>query len=251
MLTSLIEYLEYFGSILPLNNNDNLYNWCKNLKSCVETLNSWGVDFKRHEEEGIIPYIKKYNDHVDNILVRAPGSEYIQLNRTILLNELNELNDIKYIEKYFNASITLNIILVFSIILMIDINIIDIPVTILKNVCNNLLSYAGYKPEDIEYYNDNYVITEDILKIKQELRKFKKEVNKTIKTDIFNISMDLNNIKNNKDNDRHIKSNKEYVEFHEYKRELFNMKDNIKILTNDISTLKRNMVLCISDNDKL
>lgn len=134
---------------------------------------------------------------------------------------------------------------------MIDINIIDIPVTILKNVCNNLLSYAGYKPEDIEYYNDNYVITEDILKIKQELRKFKKEVNKTIKTDIFNISMDLNNIKKNRDDDRCIKSNKEYVEFHEYKREIFNMKDNIKILTNDISTLKRNMVLCITDNDKL
>ena len=63
--------------------------------------------------------------------------------------------------------------------------------------------------------------------------------------------MDINNIKNNKDNDRYIKSNKEYVEFHEYKREIFNMKDNIKILTNDISTLKRNMVLCISDNDKM
>ena len=214
MLTSLIEYLEYL-SPRP-NNNDELYHW--------------------------------YIDHVDNIMVRAPGSEYIQLNRTILLNELN---DIKYIEKYFNASITLNIILIFSIILMIDINIIDIPVTILKNVCNNLLSYAGYKPEDIEYYNDNYVITEDILKIKQELRKFKKEVNKTIKTDIFNISMDLNNIKNNKDNDRCIKGNKEYVEFHEYKRDIFNMKDNIKILTNDISTLKRNMVLCITDNDKM
>lgn len=204
MLTSLIEYLEYFESTLP--------------------------------------------PHVDNIMVRAPGSDHIQLNRTILLNELNELNDI---EKYFNASIILNIILVFSIILMIDINIIDIPVTILKNVCNNLLSYAGYKPEDIEYYNDNYVITEDILKIKQELRKFKKEVNKTIKTDIFNISMDLNNIKKNRDDDICIKSNKEYVEFNEYKREIFNMKDNIKILTNDISTLKRNMVLCITDNDKL
>lgn len=204
MLTSLIEYLEYFESTLP--------------------------------------------PHVDNIMVRAPGSDHIQLNRTILLNELNELNDI---EKYFNASIILNIILVFSIILMIDINIIDIPVTILKNVCNNLLSYAGYKPEDIEYYNDNYVITEDILKIKQELRKFKKEVNKTIKTDIFNISMDLNNIKKNRDDDICIKSNKEYVEFNEYKREIFNMKDNIKILTNDISTLKRNMVLCITDNDKM
>ena len=38
-----------------------------------------------------------------------------------------------------------------------DIKIIDIPLTLLKQLCDNLLSYAGYKPEDIEYYNDNYV----------------------------------------------------------------------------------------------
>lgn len=163
----------------------------------------------------------------------------------------NELNDIKYKENYINALITLNIILVFSIILMMDIKIIDIPLTLLKQLCDNLLSYAGYKPEDIEYYNENYVITEDILKIKQELRKFKKEVNKTIKTDIFNISMDLNNIKKTRNNVIYGDETKEYVEYYKYKRELFNIKDNIKILTNDISTLKRNMVLCISDNDKM
>jgi hypothetical protein len=163
----------------------------------------------------------------------------------------NELNDIKYKENYINALITLNIILVFSIILMMDIKIIDIPLTLLKQLCDNLLSYAGYKPEDIEYYNDNYVITEDILKVKQDFRKFKKEINKKLQTDIFNISMDLNNIKKTRNNIIYGDETKEYVEYYKYKRELFNIKDNIKILTNDISTLKRNMVLCISDNDKM
>ena len=163
----------------------------------------------------------------------------------------NELNDIKYKENYINALITLNIILVFSIILMMDIKIIDIPLTLLKQLCDNLLSYAGYKPEDIEYYNENYVITEDILKVKQDFRKFKKEINKKLQTDIFNISMDLNNIKKTRNNIIYGDETKEYVEYYKYKRELFNIKDNIKILTNDISTLKRNMVLCISDNDKM
>ena len=163
----------------------------------------------------------------------------------------NELNDIKYKENYINALITLNIILVFSIILMMDIKIIDIPLTLLKQLCDNLLSYAGYKPEDNEYYNENYVITEDILKVKQDFRKFKKEINKKLQTDIFNISMDLNNIKKTRNNIIYGDETKEYVEYYKYKRELFNIKDNIKILTNDISTLKRNMVLCISDNDKM
>ena len=163
----------------------------------------------------------------------------------------NELNDIKYKENYINALITLNIILVFSIILMMDIKIIDIPLTLLKQLCDNLLSYAGYKPEDNEYYNENYVITEDILKVKQDFRKFKKEINKKLQTDIFNISMDLNNIKKTRNNVIYGDETKEYVEYYKYKRELFNIKDNIKILTNDISTLKRNMVLCISDNDKM
>ena len=163
----------------------------------------------------------------------------------------NKLNDIKYKENYINALITLNIILVFSIILMMDIKIIDIPLTLLKQLCDNLLSYAGYKPEDIEYYNENYVITEDILKVKQDFRKFKKEINKKLQTDIFNISMDLNNIKKTRNNIIYGDETKEYVEYYKYKRELFNIKDNIKILTNDISTLKRNMVLCISDNDKM
>lgn len=163
----------------------------------------------------------------------------------------NELNDIKYKENYINALITLNIILVFSIILMMDIKIIDIPLTLLKQLCDNLLSYVGYKPEDIEYYNENYVITEDILKVKQDFRKFKKEINKKLQTDIFNISMDLNNIKKTRNNIIYGDETKEYVEYYKYKRELFNIKDNIKILTNDISTLKRNMVLCIPDNDKM
>ena len=163
----------------------------------------------------------------------------------------NELNDIKYKENYINALITLNIILVFSIILMMDIKIIDIPLILLKQLCDNLLSYAGYKPEDIEYYNDNYVITEDILKVKQDFRKFKKEINKKLQTDIFNISMDLNNIKKTRNNVIYGDGTKEYVEYYKYKRELFNIKDNFKILSNDISTLKRNMILCIPDNDKM
>ena len=163
----------------------------------------------------------------------------------------NELNDIKYKENYINALITLNIILVFSIILMMDIKIIDIPLILLKQLCDNLLSYAGYKPEDIEYYNENYVITEDILKVKQDFRKFKKEINKKLQTDIFNISMDLNNIKKTRNNIIYGDETKEYVEYYKYKRELFNIKDNFKILSNDISTLKRNMILCIPDNDKM
>ena len=163
----------------------------------------------------------------------------------------NELNDIKYKENYINALITLNIILVFSIILMMDIKIIDIPLILLKQLCDNLLSYAGYKPEDIEYYNENYVITEDILKVKQDFRKFKKEINKKLQTDIFNISMDLNNIKKTRNNVIYGDGTKEYVEYYKYKRELFNIKDNFKILSNDISTLKRNMILCIPDNDKM
>tara|TARA_B110001469_G_scaffold105374_1_gene104692 strand:+ start:1163 stop:1744 length:582 start_codon:yes stop_codon:yes gene_type:complete len=163
----------------------------------------------------------------------------------------NELNDIKYKENYINALITLNIILVFSIILMMDIKIIDIPLILLKQLCDNLLSYAGYKPEDIEYYNENYVITEDILKVKQDFRKFKKEINKKLQTDIFNISMDLNNIKKTRNNVIYGDGTKEYVEYYKYKRELFKIKDNFKILSNDISTLKRNMILCIPDNDKM
>ena len=163
----------------------------------------------------------------------------------------NELNDIKYKENYINALITLNIILVFSIILMMDIKIIDIPLILLKQLCDNLLSYAGYKPEDIEYYNENYVITEDILKVKQDFRKFKKEINKKLQTDIFNISMDLNNIKKTRNIVIYGDGTKEYVEYYKYKRELFKIKDNFKILSNDISTLKRNMILCIPDNDKM
>ena len=163
----------------------------------------------------------------------------------------NELNDIKYKENYINALITLNIILVFSIILMMDIKIIDIPLTLLKQLSDKLLSYAGYKPEDNEYYNENYVITEDILKVKQDFRKFKKELNKKLQTEILNISMDLNNIKKTRNNIIYGDETKEYVEYYKYKRELFNIKDNIKILTNDISTLKRNMILCIPDNDKM
>ena len=63
--------------------------------------------------------------------------------------------------------------------------------------------------------------------------------------------MDLNNIKKTRNNIIYGDETKEYVEYYKYKRELFNIKDNIKILTNDISTLKRNMVLCIPDNDKM